>query len=169
MAKGLNLIRDELIFKVGQLTAELGFSKSMGQLYAALYLSEKPVSLNELAKVCRMSKGNASINLRRLEKWDAVKKVWGNGDRRDYYEANRNILGFTLNHSERVFLDFWERSGAVLRTVQERIDSLNSANLDEDQKKQSIKFKKNLHELEGLVRKVKVFADNFKLLKSMIK
>ena len=84
MAGNLDKIRNELIFKAGQIAESVGLNRSMGQLYAALYLGNRPMSLNELVRVCGMSKGNVSINIRRLENWGAVKKVWGRDNRKDF-------------------------------------------------------------------------------------
>jgi DNA-binding transcriptional regulator GbsR (MarR family) len=49
-----------------------------------------------------ISKGSASMCVRQLEQWGAVKKVWVKGDRKDYYEANDwfgKVLKNVLNDS----------------------------------------------------------------------
>jgi len=50
-----------------------------------------------------ISRGSASMTVRQLEQWGAVRKVWVKGDRKDYYEANdwlgqivRNVLIDTI-------------------------------------------------------------------------
>jgi DNA-binding transcriptional regulator GbsR (MarR family) len=40
-----------------------------------------------MADSLAVSKGNVSINIRTLERWNMVKPVWVKGDRKDYYEA----------------------------------------------------------------------------------
>lgn len=49
--------------------------KIMGQLYGLLYLSPKPLTLDEMAESLSISKGNVSINIRALERWNMVKTV----------------------------------------------------------------------------------------------
>jgi len=93
-------IREGLMEAMGRITAFWGFSKIMGQLYGLLYLSPKPLTLDEMAASLSISKGNVSINIRALERWNMVKTVWVKGDRKDYYEAEP---------------DFWKIVKGVLR------------------------------------------------------
>lgn len=72
---------------MGKITSFWGFSKIMGQLYGQLYLSPKPLTLDEMAENLSISKGNVSINIRALERWNMVRQVWIKGDRKDFYEA----------------------------------------------------------------------------------
>jgi DNA-binding transcriptional regulator GbsR (MarR family) len=59
---------------MGKITAFWGFSKIMGQLYGLLYLTPKPLTLDEMAESISISKGNVSINIRALERWNMVGK-----------------------------------------------------------------------------------------------
>lgn len=77
----------------GEIAEMFSFNRSIGQLYGFLYLSPQPLALEEIAKACRMSKGNASIHLRTLENWEAVTCSWKPGTRKDYYSANTNLRG----------------------------------------------------------------------------
>lgn len=75
----------------GEAAELVSFNRSVGQLYGALYMSGRAMSLKELALVCKMSKGNASIHLRTLEEWGAAERTSRTGTREDYYTANTNI------------------------------------------------------------------------------
>ncbi|MEA1963668.1 MAG: hypothetical protein U9O41_00835, partial [Candidatus Aerophobetes bacterium] len=68
---------------IGRLTATVGVSRVIGQLYAVLFLSDKPLCLNDMVERLKISKGGASLNIRELEKLGVVKKVWVKGDRKD--------------------------------------------------------------------------------------
>jgi len=85
-------IRDEFIHQIGELANGLGLNRSVGQLYAVLYMSPEPMCLDEMARACGMSKGNVSLNVRALERWGAVERAYVSGDRKDYYRANRDVL-----------------------------------------------------------------------------
>ena len=91
MARGQDPIRDRFIHQVGEFVYSLGLNRSVGQLYALLYMSPEALSLDDMAQACGMSKGNASLNVRELERWGAVRKAYVRGDRKDYYEANRDL------------------------------------------------------------------------------
>lgn len=62
-------------------------SETAGKLYAVLYLSPGPLSLDEIAREVGTSKGNASVQVRELLELGMVRKVWVKRSRRDYYEA----------------------------------------------------------------------------------
>lgn len=60
-----------------------------GQIYALLFLADEPLSLDDIAKKLGVSKSNVSINIRMLEDYHLVRKVWVKGSRKDYYAAER--------------------------------------------------------------------------------
>lgn len=83
----------------GRLTQSLGLGQAIGQVFAYLYFSPEPRSLPAIQQALGISKGSASMTVRQLERWLAVRKVLIKGDRKDWYEANdwlgqivRNVL-----------------------------------------------------------------------------
>ena len=74
--------------EAGKATQSVGMGRVLGQLYAYLYFSAAPRSLGDMQRSLGISKGSASMGVRQLEQWDAVRKVWVRGDRKDYYQAN---------------------------------------------------------------------------------
>ena len=92
MHSSVDRARDAFVDRMGQLGAELGLNASVGSIYALLYMSDHPLSLEEICQSCGMSKGNGSVNLREMERWEAVRKVPVRGDRRSFYEANLDIV-----------------------------------------------------------------------------
>jgi DNA-binding transcriptional regulator GbsR (MarR family) len=64
-------------------------NKVGGQIYALLFLSDEPLSLDEISEKLAVSKSNVSINIRLLEEYGLVRKVWVKGSRKDYYDAER--------------------------------------------------------------------------------
>jgi DNA-binding transcriptional regulator GbsR (MarR family) len=59
----------------------------LGQIYAHIYFSKDPQSLDDLTRRLEISKGSASMAVRQLEQWGALRRVWVKGDRKDYYVA----------------------------------------------------------------------------------
>lgn len=80
----------------GELAESLNLNKSVGQIYALLYITGESLSLEEIAARLKMSKGNVSINLRALEYWGAVRFMSKAGTRKDYYEANQDLKEIIL-------------------------------------------------------------------------
>lgn len=84
-------IHESVIDTMGRISSFWGFSKIMGQLYGLLYLSPKPLTLDAMAESLSISKGNVSINIRNLLRWNMVRQVWVKGDRKDFYEAETDF------------------------------------------------------------------------------
>jgi len=101
---GLEKARDNFIESAGKISANmLGMvSKVGGQIYALLFLARNPMSLDEIADVLKLSKGNISVNVRMLEGFGLVRKVWVKGTRKDYYEAARD-------YPRKFLKDFFDR------------------------------------------------------------
>ncbi len=91
MDENLAKARDNFIEGAGHLASTMGLSRVIGQLYAMLFLSNEPLCLDDMAERLKISKGNASVNIRELEKLGVVRKVWVKGSRRDFYEAELNL------------------------------------------------------------------------------
>jgi len=83
--------RDNFIEGTGHLASTVGLSRVIGQLYAMLFFSDEPICLDDMAERLKISKGNASVNIRELEKLGMVRKVWIKGSRKDFYEAELDL------------------------------------------------------------------------------
>lgn len=101
-----------------------GFPKAMGSIYASLYLSPKPLSLDELVEQVGVTKGAVSTNVRSLERLGMVHKHIQIGERKDYYIAEIDfwkIVRGILAEREKTEFDH------ALRTVDESLDIVNSS------------------------------------------
>jgi len=87
MNKELQQIRERFIEASGHTTQSLGAGRVIGQIYAHMYFSPEPQTLDDLTQELGISKGSASMAVRQLEQWGALRRLWVKGDRKDYYEA----------------------------------------------------------------------------------
>ena len=71
----------------------IGLPRSWGQVYSVLYLSPRPLGLEDLMNLLGLSKGAVSMTVRQLEQLGLLRRVWQQGDRRDYYEAVEDFRG----------------------------------------------------------------------------
>lgn len=92
MDNKFKIIRDDFIESAGRTTQGFGLGRIIGQIYALLYFSIDPLSLDDMADELKVSKGSISTNVRELEKWGAVRKVWIRGNRKDFYEAETDFV-----------------------------------------------------------------------------
>jgi len=140
------LIIDNFVESAGNLGASLGISKVVAQLYALLYVWPEPLSLDDMCELLRISKGNASMNIRYLEQWNAVKKIWQKGSRKDYYEVNPEI--------EKIV--FTRLKEGLERRINDFLQNLDK--LDEEIKKLEKNSKNNQH-TKLFIQRIKKIRD----------
>ncbi|MGA2052461.1 MAG: hypothetical protein ABSH19_04030 [Opitutales bacterium] len=73
-----------LIMRAGQM---LGLPKSVGAIYGLLYMSPRPLTMEEIMDRLRISLGTASQGLRQLRSFKAVRTIYVPGERRDRFSA----------------------------------------------------------------------------------
>jgi DNA-binding transcriptional regulator GbsR (MarR family) len=86
-----HVARRKFIQAGGQTTQSFGLGRILGQAFVLLYLSPKPLCLDDIAEELGVSKASISMTVRQLASWSAVKRVWVKGDRKDYYEAETDF------------------------------------------------------------------------------
>ena len=82
---------DEFVDGMGAVTEFWGAGRHTGRLWAVLYLSPEPISLDGLAAAVGITKGHASTNLRTLLRLRMVRRLRRPADRRDWFEAESDI------------------------------------------------------------------------------
>lgn len=107
----------------GEMAESLSFNKSIGQIYGLLFISPDPLSLEDIANRLSMSKGNASINLRVLEDWGAVRPTSVHGSRRDYYQANHDLKDVALRRLKEGFGRRLDRAEETLNRMLKEMES----------------------------------------------
>jgi DNA-binding transcriptional regulator GbsR (MarR family) len=88
----------------------LGLPPSIGEIYGLLFISQSPLSLDDLVQRLKISKGSASQGLRTLKSLGAVRETNGNGngERRTYYEPAvelKRLVGGFIREQIRPHLD----------------------------------------------------------------
>ncbi len=106
----------------GDIAGFWGMNKIMGKMYALLFSSTEPLTLDDLCEKLQISRGNASMNIRALLKWDVIKKIRNAGDRKDYYvldeDMSKIIAQFIRERKKRELepaLRTMEKSATLLR------------------------------------------------------
>jgi DNA-binding transcriptional regulator GbsR (MarR family) len=72
---------------VGRLIEFWGFKRNMGRVWTVLYLSPDPLSAEDLRHALQLSSGAVSMTLSELSRWGVVRRVWIQGERKDFYTA----------------------------------------------------------------------------------
>jgi HTH-type transcriptional regulator, glycine betaine synthesis regulator len=91
MAQSLDTIKQDFTEGLSQISRFWGFPKGMGAIFAVLYLSPAPLSLDEIVKETGLTKGAVSSEIRALARMGLVHRSSRLGDRKDYYEAEADF------------------------------------------------------------------------------
>jgi len=75
----------------GDMGGQWGVNRSVSQIHALLYLSERPLTAEEIAETLALARSNVSNSLKELQGWGLVRRVPVLGDRRDHFEADTDI------------------------------------------------------------------------------
>ncbi len=145
-----NNFQVEFANTAGMLASRFSLSPTVGQIYGLLYMSEDPVSLNEMVEKLGISKGSASVNIRILESWGAVRKVWVDNSRKDYYEANPDTLRIIGNRLKEGLKKRLGEAKQRLSSVEKKV-SLNN--------KDMVFYKKRINETREMYSKIVSLLD----------
>lgn len=143
---------------VGRLIEFWGFKRTMGRVWALLYLTPSPLTAQDLQVMLQISSGAVSMTLAELTRWGVVKKVWVQGERRDYYAAEvalwrmiSRVLG--------------ERERAEIITS---IDAFERAIETYDKRRQASAAKEERSRADFQMRRVKALLDLARLGRTLL-
>ncbi|MDR0793377.1 MAG: ArsR family transcriptional regulator [Chitinophagaceae bacterium] len=75
----------------GVLAGQWGINRTMAQIHALLLVSGSPKSTDDIMEELSVSRGNVNMNIRELMDWGLVDKVILQGDRKEYFSAEKDI------------------------------------------------------------------------------
>ena len=82
---------ERIVLHWGEMGSRWGVSRTVAQIHALLYLSERPLPADEIAETLGVARSNVSTSLKELQGWGLVRVVHAMGDRRDHFEALQDI------------------------------------------------------------------------------
>ena len=82
--------RERFITQWGALGTQWGINRTMAMIHALLLVAPEPLTTDEVMERLQVSRGNANTNLRELVAWGLVRIVPKKGERRDFYEAEKD-------------------------------------------------------------------------------
>src|SRR5262245_35649791 len=89
----------KFILHWGEMGTRWGINRTVAQVHALLYLSDRPLHAEDIMEALGVARSNVSTSLRELQGWGIVKIVHVMGDRRDHFES---------------LLDVWEMFQIIL-------------------------------------------------------
>lgn len=75
----------------GDMGGQWGVNRTIAQIHALLFMSERPLHAEEIAETLGVARSNVSNSLKELLAWGIVERVPVPGDRRDHFQAEGDV------------------------------------------------------------------------------
>lgn len=85
-------VNQKFILHWGEMGTRWGINRTVAQIHALLFLSDKPLPADEIAQTLGIARSNTSTSLRELQNWGIVRIVHVLGDRRDHFESMKDVF-----------------------------------------------------------------------------
>jgi DNA-binding transcriptional regulator GbsR (MarR family) len=82
---------ERFVLHWGDMGGQWGVNRSISQIHALLYLSERPRTAEDIAAVLGLARSNVSTSIRQLVAWNLIRRVPVKGDRREHFEAEIDV------------------------------------------------------------------------------
>jgi DNA-binding transcriptional regulator GbsR (MarR family) len=87
----LSPLAQEFVLHFGEMGSRWGINRTVGQIYALLFVSQRPLNADEIAEALAFSRSNVSMGLKELESWQLTRLKHLPNDRREYFTAPEDI------------------------------------------------------------------------------
>ena len=87
----LTPLAQRFVLHFGEMGSRWGINRTVGQIYALLFVSPRPLNADEIAEGLGFSRSNVSMGLKELQSWRLVKLQHLPGDRREYFSAPEDV------------------------------------------------------------------------------
>jgi DNA-binding transcriptional regulator GbsR (MarR family) len=81
----------EFVAHFGEMGSKWGINRTVGQIYALIFISQRGLNADEIAETLEFSRSNVSMGLKELQSWRLVRLKHQPGDRREYFEAPADV------------------------------------------------------------------------------
>ena len=87
----LSPIVQSFVLHFGEMGSRWGINRTVGQIYALLYLSPEPICADDIVEALGVSRSNVSMGIRELQGWNLVVLKHIPGDRRDFFTTPGDV------------------------------------------------------------------------------
>ena len=138
------------VMHFGEMGGRWGVNRTVGQLYALLVLTNKPLNAEDFASALGISRGNVSMGLKELQSWQLIKRVHIQGDRKEYFSAAG---------------DFWDMGRRVIeerrkREIDPTLTVLRDLLLDEPVNEDDAHAQEKMKEIHDLLEMVTDWSED---------
>ena len=87
----LTPLQERFVLHWGEMGSRWGVNRTIGQIHALLYLSDRPLHAEEIAETLNVARSNISTSIKELQSYGLVRVAHVMGDRRDHFEAIQDV------------------------------------------------------------------------------
>src|SRR6516165_6236927 len=82
---------ERFVLQWGDMGGHWGVNRSVSQIHALLYLSERPLTAEDIADELGLARSNVSNSIKELLTWNLIRRIPVKGDRREHFEAEADV------------------------------------------------------------------------------
>lgn len=87
----INESMQTFISHFGEMGSRWGINRTVGQIYALLFLVPEPICVDDICKTLGFSRTNVSMGLKELEGWRLLKTKYYPKDRKEYFTVLEDV------------------------------------------------------------------------------
>jgi DNA-binding transcriptional regulator GbsR (MarR family) len=87
----LTAVQQKFVLHWGEMGARWGINRTVAQIHALLFIAPKALNAEEIAHLLGVARSNVSTSIKELQNWGIIKVVHVLGDRRDFFEATKDV------------------------------------------------------------------------------
>jgi len=152
----LSPIVGTFVLHFGEMGSRWGINRTVGQIYALLYLTDTPLNADDITELLSVSRSNVSMSLKELQSWNLVRLKYFPGDRREYFSTPEDIWQIVRTLAEQRRRREVDPTLSVLRDL-----IVTEPSNESDQRAQT-----RLREMHDLIELLTGWADEVQKLKT---
>jgi DNA-binding transcriptional regulator GbsR (MarR family) len=82
---------EAFVLHFGEMGSRWGINRTVGQIYAVLFIAETPLCADDIVERLGISRSNVSMGLKELQNWNLLRQRPIQGDRREFFTTPDDI------------------------------------------------------------------------------
>ncbi|WP_176086218.1 GbsR/MarR family transcriptional regulator [Martelella sp. HB161492] len=152
----LSPMAQDFVLHFGEMGSRWGINRTVGQIYALLYIAPEPVSADDIVEALKMSRSNVSMGLKELQSWGLLNLRHVPGDRRDYFTTPEDVWAILRILAEERKRREIDPTLSVLRDILQR----------EPEDAADSYAQTRMHEMHALIEQLTGWYDDIKTLET---
>jgi len=144
----------EFVAHFGEMGSKWGINRTVGQIYALIFISQRALHADDIAETLEFSRSNVSMGLKELQSWRLVRLKHQPGDRREYFEAPGDVWEIF-----RVLAEERRR-----REIEPTLSMLRIALLEEPSNEADRHAQERMRQMHGLIDRLMTWFDDVQKL-----